>query len=292
MSDAFLDSRSLLFGIAYRMLGRVVEAEDAVQDCYLRWQSQAATQENIRSPKAWLVATITRLCIDRLRSVQRQREEYVGAWLPEPLVGDIASAEKASATLADSLGTAFLLMLQTMTPDERAVFVLREAFDCDYREIGDIVGKSEANCRQIGRRAKEHLAQRPVLPPIETAQAETLVQQFLGAARDGDLSGLLSVLATDATITTDGGGRVRAAPQPISGAERIARFLLGIRPNIPVDADYRFAPVNGGCGVVVWSAGRPISVLTFDFSAGRIHAIYSVSNPDKLQHLVPGISPA
>lgn len=286
MSDAFLDCRPLLFGIAYRMLGRVVEAEDAVQDCYLRWQGHATAQAEIKSPKAWLVTTITRLCIDRLRSAQRQREEYFGAWLPEPLVGEIVSAENAAGGLADSLGTAFLLLLQTMTPDERAVFVLREAFDCDYREIAEITGKSEANCRQIGGRAKKHLVERPASPPVDTGQADALVQQFLGAARNGDLAGLLAVLATDATITTDGGGRVRAAPQPISGAGAIARFLLAIRGNIPADADYRMAEVNGGRGVVVWSAGRPISVLTFSFSDGRIHDIYSVSNPDKLQHLV------
>ena len=208
MPDIFLEHRSLLFGIAYRMLGSVVEAEDAVQDVYLRWQKAAADTDAIRSAKAWLIATTTRLCIDRLRSARRQREDYFGVWLPEPLVQS-ASSETTNAALADSLSTAFLLLLETLTPDERAIFLLHEAFEYSHAEIAEIVGKSETNCRQIIRRAKEHLAQGRERRPADPVQAETLVQRFLAAARDGDLAGLLAVLSTDATLRTDGGGRDR-----------------------------------------------------------------------------------
>lgn len=281
MADVFLEHRPVLFGIAYRMLGSVAEAEDAVQDVYLRWQKESAAA--IRSAKAWLIAATTRLCIDRLRSARRQREEYFGVWLPEPLVQTTPQPEP-NAALADSLHTAFLLLLETLTPDERAIFLLHEAFDYSHAEIAEIVGKTEANCRQIIRRAKEHLAHGRGRRSADPAQAETLVQRFIAAAREGDLSGLLSVLAPAATLSTDGGGKVRAAPAPIAGAERIARFLLGIRANIPADAEYRLARVNGDLGVVVWSGGQPLAAITFAF-AERIQAIYSVSNPDKLRHL-------
>jgi RNA polymerase sigma-70 factor, ECF subfamily len=284
MADAFLEHRPVLFGIAYRMLGSVVEAEDAVQDVYLRWQKD--TGGAIRSTKAWLIATTTRLCIDRLRSARRQREEYFGVWLPEPLVQGAQSPEP-DAALADSLSTAFLLMLETLTPDERAIFLLHEAFDYTHAEIADIIEKTEANCRQIIRRAKEHLAQGRGRQRVDPALAEMLVQRFIAAARNGDISGLLSVLAADATLRTDGGGRVRASPSPIESADRIVRFLVGIRANIPANAEYRLAQVNGDIGVIVCSSGQPISVLTFAFTGERIHDVYSVSNPDKLRHLVP-----
>jgi RNA polymerase sigma-70 factor (ECF subfamily) len=282
MVDAFLEHRPLLFGIAYRMLGSVTEAEDAVQDVYLRWQKE--TGSAIRSAKAWLIATTTRLCIDRLRSVRRQREEYFGVWLPEPLV-QTESSQEPTAALADSLSTAFLLMLETLTPDERAIFLLHEAFDYSHAEIAAIVGKTEANCRQIIRRAKEHLAHGHGRQHVDPLQAETLVQRFIAAARNGDIAGLLSVLAKESTLRTDGGGRVRAAPSPIEGADRIVRFLVGIRVNLPADAEYCLARVNGDVGMIVSSGGQPIAVLSFAFTGGRIRDVYSVSNPDKLQHL-------
>lgn len=286
MSDVFLQHRPLLFGIAYRMLGSVVEAEDTVQDVYLRWQKAAGDVDAIRSVKAWLIATTTRLCIDRLRSAQRRREEYFGVWLPEPLVQS-ASSESTHAPLADSLSTAFLLLLETLTPDERAIFLLHEAFDYSHVEIAGIVGKTEANCRQIIRRAKEHLAQKRERQPVDPKRAEELVQGFLAASRNGEVEDFLAVLSTDATLHTDGGGRVRAAPTPIQGADRIGRFLLGIRAKVPADAEYLFSRVNASLGVVVVSGGKTLAVLTFSFAGGRIQAIYSVSNPDKLQHVAP-----
>jgi RNA polymerase sigma-70 factor, ECF subfamily len=285
MIDAFLEHRPLLFSIAYRMLGSVAEAEDAVQDTFLRWQSVTEKKEEIRWSKAWLVATVTRLSIDRLRSAQRRREQYVGVWLPEPLMATTIDCPKQNGALADSLSTAFMVMLETLTPEERAVFILREAFDYSYNEISQIVGKSEANCRQIGRRAKEHLSQPGRRRPIDPVQAETLVQQFLSACRDGDVESLMTVLAEDSTLMSDGGGRVRAALRPIQGVERIARFLFGIQKNVPGDAEFRLENFNGGKGILVVSAGIPISVLTFSVTGGQIAGIYIISNPDKLRHL-------
>ena len=285
MIDAFLEHRPLLFSIAYRMLGSVAEAEDVVQDAFLRWQSVAEKKEEIRSSKAWLVATVTRLSIDRLRSAQRQREQYVGVWLPEPLMANTPDSQNQTGALADSISTAFMVMLETLTPDERAVFVLRQAFDYDYNEISAIVGKSETNCRQIARRAKEHLSQPGRRRPVDPAQAETLVQQFLSACRDGDVASLMAVLAEDSTLMSDGGGRVRAALRPIYGAERIARFLFGIQKNIPPEAEFRLENFNGGKGILVVSAGIPISVLTFSVTGGQIAGVYIISNPQKLRHL-------
>ena len=282
MVNAFLEHRSLLVGIAYRMLGSVAEAEDAVQDVYLRWQKKGEDGGEIRSDKAWMITVTTRLCIDRLRSAQHRREEYFGVWLPEPFV---QPAETSSARLADSLSTAFLLMLETLSPEERAIFLLHEAFDYTHAEIAGIVQKNEANCRQIIRRAKEHLAQGRERTRADPEHAEALVQRFLAATRSGDMEDLLSVLTSDATLVTDGGGKVRASPTPIAGVERIRNFLLAVRPKIPGDALYRVAHVNGGIGVVVFSAGRPFAALTFAFADGRIHDVYSVSNPDKLRHL-------
>jgi RNA polymerase sigma-70 factor (ECF subfamily) len=290
MIDPFLEHRPLLFSIAYRMLGSVTEAEDAVQDTFIRWESVAEKRDEIRSSKAWLVATVTRLSIDRLRFSQRQREQYVGVWLPEPLMATTTDSPNADGALADSVSTAFMVMLETLTPEERAVFILREAFDYNYNEISTIVGKSEANCRQIARRAKEHLSQAGRRRPIDPAQAETLVQQFLSACRDGDVASLMAVLAEDSTLMSDGGGRVRAALRPIYGAERIARFLFGIQKNIPPDAEFRLENFNGGKGIMVVSAGIPISVLTFSVGGGQIAGIYIISNPQKLRHLTKVIS--
>ncbi|MBV8216484.1 MAG: RNA polymerase sigma-70 factor [Verrucomicrobia bacterium] len=285
MIDAFLEHRPLLFGIAYRMLGSVAEAEDAVQDTFLRWESVVEKKDEIRSTKAWLVATISRLSIDRLRSAKRQREQYFGVWLPEPLMATVVDPHNADSALADSISTAFILMLEALTPDERAVFILREAFDYNYGEISAILDKSVANCRRIACRAKEHLSQPDRRRPVDPAQAETLVRRFLSACRNGDVASLIAVLAEDSTLMTDGGGRVRAAPGPIRGSERIARFLFGIQANVPADAEFRLEQVNAAKGILVLSADTPIAVLTFSVTDGQIATIYVVTNPDKLRHL-------
>ncbi|HVU23461.1 MAG TPA: RNA polymerase sigma-70 factor [Opitutus sp.] len=285
MKDPFTENRGLLFGIAYRMLGSVAEAEDMVQETFVRWQRQDAG--TIETPKAWLVAALTRLCIDELRSARRRREDYVGVWLPEPLVDATVPAPDASAALADSLGIAFLMMLEELSPSERAVFLLREAFDHDYGDIARIVGKTEAACRKMFSRAKAQLARRGPPPERSTGGVEPIVQRFLGACAGGDLRELLAVLTDNVVLYTDGGGRVKAARRPIETADHVARFFIGIRERAFVGATTHLIRVNGGVGVLIHRPDGLVNVTTFAFERDRIRAIYSVSNPDKLRH-VPG----
>lgn len=282
MIDVFMEHRALLFGIAYRMLGSVAEAEDLVQETYLRWQRQKAGI--VETPKAWLVATLTRLGIDQLRSARRRREDYVGVWLPEPLVDSAAPAPDQVAALGDSLGLAFLVLLETLGPVERAVFLLREAFDYDYAEIALIVGKSEAACRQMVSRAKSHLAQRTPAEAAPSPRAEQIVQRFMSACATGDVRELLAVLTDDAVLYADGGGRVRSVLRPIHRADRISRFFVGIRRWGP-PMTMALARVNGEVGAVLRRADGHLSVSAFAFDGDRIRAIYTVTNPEKLRHV-------
>ncbi|HEU5079482.1 MAG TPA: RNA polymerase sigma-70 factor [Opitutaceae bacterium] len=284
MIDNFTEHRSLLFGLAYRMLGRVAEAEDMVQETWLRWQKQDS--QSIDSPRAWLTTTLTRLCIDHLRSAAHQREHYYGVWLPEPFVESLAAAPSESAELADSLSMAFMLMLEKLSPVERAVFLLRQVFDLDYAEIAAIVGKSEANCRQIVSRAKSQLlrGERPAeTPPTEVAQR--LAEKFLTAARSGDLSDLMALLKDDATMYTDGGGVVSSAGRPIATADRIARFFIGIRRKSPGRKEHFPALVNGRVGALEYVNGVLDRAISFDFENEKIARLYIVRNPEKLRHL-------
>lgn len=283
--DPFTQHRPLLFSIAYRMLGSVMDAEDMVQETFLRWQ-QAAENE-VQSPKAYLTAIITRLCIDHLRSARVQRESYLGPWLPEPLLTDDTTGTAELATLSDSLSMAFLVLLEKLSPLERAVFLLREVFDYDYAEIAAIVGKTEANCRQLVRRARQHLSNgRPRFQTSPTEQ-QTLTIQFAQACATGDLDGLLQVLAEDITLWSDGGGKVSAARRPILGSDRVARFLLGLVKKAPPDLATRFARVNGRPGFVTYVGGNPLMVLSLETGNGRIQAIHIVVNPDKLKTIPP-----
>lgn len=284
MADALTEHRSLLFGIAYRMLGRVAEAEDIVQETWLRWQKQDPAA--VRTPKAWLVATATRLCIDQLRSARHQREEYYGVWLPEPLVEGTATAPDAAAELAESLTLAFLRMMETFSPVERAVFLLHEAFEYDYAEISRIVDKSEANCRQMVTRARKKLAEsRPVVDPVSRAQAEEVARKFFTASTTGDLQGLLATLTDNVVLYSDGGGKVLAAGQPIETADHVSRFFIGIAAKMPAGGSVELTRVNGRVGALVRIGGKLESVFAFELVGRRIGAIYVVRNPDKLQHL-------
>lgn len=282
--STFQEHRPLLFGIAYRMLGSVAEAEDMVQETFLRWQRQ--TTEGVQSPKAWLSAAVTRLCIDHLRSARKRREEYVGVWLPEPLVEDHSNANDRTAALADSLSTAFLVLLETLSPAERAVFLLREVFEYDYSEIGRIIDKNEANCRQMVRRAREHVAVGKARFEASPVHNEKLVQQFQQACRMGDTDGLLAMLTDDIVLYSDGGGKVAAAPKPIAGAERVARFLIGVSKIPRSGLEARFATVNSSPGLLVFRNGQLSQTTSLEVVNGRIRAIYVVRNPDKLKHLV------
>lgn len=285
MIEVFNTHRSLLFGIAYRMLAQVSEAEDVVQETWLRWQKQDAAA--IQSAKAWLVAATTRLCIDRLRSARHQREQYYGIWLPEPLVPAVEANSGTAAELADSLGMAFMLLLETLSPDERAVFLLREVFDYDYADIAAIVGKSEPACRQIVRRAKQSLQDNPPPSTPPTEHARQLVETFLAATASGDVQQMLSLLSEDSKVLSDGGGRVKAAGRPILGADHVSRFLLGIWPRFVTRMEARTVSVNGQPGLLMMLNGIVQYAFSFDVVADRIRAIYIICNPDKLRHLAP-----
>jgi RNA polymerase sigma-70 factor (ECF subfamily) len=266
--------------MAYRMLGSVMDAEDVVQEAYLRWQ-RAAREEEIRSPKSYLAAVVTRLCIDQLRSARARREEYVGPWLPEPLPTD-------RALLDDSLSMAFLVLLESLNPTERAVFLLREVFDYEYREISQLVGKSEENCRQIARRARQSVAARRPRFESSPEQEERLMRRFLEACFGGDMDGLLALLSEDVTLWSDGGGKTRAALNPIYGADNVARFIWGILRKAPSGFVVRPAFFNGRPGIIgYFGDGRPHSVVTFDFAEGSIRAIRLVVNPEKLRAVPP-----
>jgi RNA polymerase sigma-70 factor (ECF subfamily) len=280
---AFERERGRLFGIAYRMLGSVSEAEDVLQDAWLRWHGvEHGTVEN---PSAYLVSLVTRLSIDTLGAARNRLTDYVGPWLPEPLVGRTAMPYDDPATLqerADDLSIAFLLLLERLTPVERAVFLLRESFDFSYREIAGIVGKTEENCRQIDRRARKRLEEgrRPV--PADPQEHDRLLQGFLRALKDGDLEGMVSLLAHDATLYSDGGGKARAALKPVSTGVNIARFLLGIWRQAPPDWEARLVDVNGQPGFLNLIGGHLLNVVSFRAEEGLIREIYIVLNPDKL----------
>jgi RNA polymerase sigma-70 factor (ECF subfamily) len=287
--EDFERHRSLLFSIAYRMLGSVADAEDVVQEAYLRWQQ--APEAEVRSPRSYLSAVVTRLSIDWLRSARARREEYVGPWLPEPLVSERAEEVAVLDELSESLSIAFLVVLESLNPVERAVFLLREVFDYDYEEISRILGKSEDNCRQIAHRARQSVAARRPRFERSPEQEERLSRQFLEACMSGDMEGLISLLSEDVTLWSDGGGKVAAAPYPIYGPERVARFLLGVLRTVPPAFSARPAQVNGPPGVVGYVDGSPTGVVALDVVDGRLHGVRIVVNPDKLRG-IPPISPS
>jgi RNA polymerase sigma-70 factor (ECF subfamily) len=224
--DAFERHRSLLFGIAYRMLGEVAEAEDMVQETFLRWQRAQDQDKDVKSAKAYLTTIVTRLCIDQLGSARHQREQYVGVWLPEPLVLRDENDPAKAAQLAESVTNAFLLVLETLSPMERAVFLLHEVFGYEYDEVSRAVGKSEINCRKMASRARERLATRRPRGNVDPYRARQLVEQFQLTLEEGDTEGLLKLLSEDAAIYADGGGKAPAAVKPILGADTVAKFFI------------------------------------------------------------------
>lgn len=283
-SGAFDPHRPLLFSIAYRMLGTVMDAEDIVQEAFVRWRR--APEGEVRSPKAYLSAVVTHLCIDQLRSARARREEYVGPWLPEPLLTDQNVEVAGAAALNESLSMAFLVLLESLTPMERAVFLLREVFDYDYPEISRVVRKTEANCRQIAHRARNSIAARRPRFERSLEQEERLTERFLEACLDGDMEGLLALLSKDIALWSDGGGKVTAARNPIHGADKVARFLFGILAKAPPGFVVRRASINGRPGFVSYfEDGCPQSVATFDVAEGSIQAIHLVVNPEKLENI-------
>ncbi len=276
----FEESRPRLTRLAYQMTGSMTEAEDVVQEAYLRWET--ASRAEIRAPAAWLTTVVSRLCLDHHKSARVRREEYVGPWLPEPVLTEPGATPFDEVELAESVSMALLRLLQQLTPAERAAFVLHEAFDYPYEEIGEILGRTPAGCRQLARRARQRLAQdRPRFRP-DREEHRRLLERFVAASATGEVDPLLELLAADVTLWSDGGGRVLAARNPIVGADKVARFLVGVRDMQPPGQTYEMREVNGEVGFVGYVAGRPRFTTTFDVREGRIHGIYIVLNPDKL----------
>jgi RNA polymerase sigma-70 factor (TIGR02957 family) len=291
---SYMEFRPLMFSIAYRMTSSVSDAEDIVQEAFLRLTRALRDGTSITSPKAYLATVTTRLAISHLRSARVRREAYVGAWLPEPLVaselGPATAPDPAErAEMSDSLSMAFLVLLESLSPTERAVFLLHEVFGYDYHEVAEITGKSEPNCRQIFARARHHIDEGKPRFDSSREQRDEVARRFFEAAGGGDLNALLELLAPDVVTIGDGGGKGQALRQPLHGSERVARFLVGLFRRAQNEGAYGVpALVNGQPGAVAYDAeGRVVSVFALDIADGLVQAIRSVVNPDKLQHLGP-----
>lgn len=279
---AFEEHRPMLGRLAYRMLGSLPDADDVVQDAYLRWSQE--DRDDVKSPRAYLTAIVTRLCIDRRQSIEERKKTYIGPWLPDPVVETDPSGR---IDAADSISMALLLVLESLSPVERAAYLLRRIFDYDYGEIGAILGKTEANCRQIVSRAEEHVRRRRPRFEARPEEAERITSAFLSACSSGDMRGLLDVLAADAVLYSDGGGKALAALAPIRGSDRIARFFLGILKKAPAGLEVRTVRINGQPGLMATIGGQVAQVMTFDVADGRIAACFVVRNPDKLARVEP-----
>jgi len=279
----YAELRPLLFSIAYRMTGSVGDAEDIVQDAFVRFQR--AERDQVESPRAFLATVVTRLAIDHLRSARVRREAYVGEWLPEPLV----SEDDDAAETAESLSLAFLVVLETLSPVERAVFLLRDVFGYEYGEIARIVGKTETNCRQIATRARRHVEARRPRFEASREQQEELADRFFAACVDGNTDSLVELLADDVVVHGDGGGKAPQLAEPVHGADRAARVLVGwFRTAAELGAELQRVTVNGRPGAVIRSpAGEIGSVMALDVAGGQVQAVRSIVNPDKLRHLGP-----
>ncbi len=293
---SFEPYRQRLRGLAYRMLGSMADAEDAVQETYLRWHG--TDRNSVADPRAFLMTTTTRICLDMLASARRRREEYVGEWLPEPVLDTAALAPDSRTELAEDLSIALLLTLDRLSPLERAAFLLHDVFDFSFSEVASGLERSEAACRQLAVRARAHVqAERPrgaTVPPERSGEVEAkharLLSAFAAATQSGDLNALTQLLASDARVVTDGGGKVRAALSVIEGADRVAQFLVDVtrtREDAWWRDDFRlrFATVNGLPGVIVEAPEGAVQTAAFEIEGDVIRAIYVVRNPDKLRHL-------
>ena len=288
-SNPFLEHRPLLFSIAYRMHGSVADAEDAVQETYLRWRRATENGDEIRSPKAWLTTTLSRVCLDQLGSARAKREQYVGPWLPEPLAGASPDVAETVADF-DSLSLAFLVLLESLSPKERAVFLLHDVFGYDFASVGEIVGESGTYCRQLAKRARARMAERRPRFEADQAQRERLTSNFLRAVSDGDMPALIKTLTDDVTVFSDGGGKVNAARKPVVGREKVALFLTNLARLAPAGTSFRVEAINGQPGIVTLVDGVVRNVVTFDFVDSGIRTIYIVVNPDKLRPVASALT--
>jgi RNA polymerase sigma-70 factor (ECF subfamily) len=290
-SASFEPHRRRLLGLAYRMLGSMAEAEDAVQEAYLRWHD--ADRERVEDARAFLMTTTTRICLDVLKSARVRREEYVGPWLPDPVTDTASLAPDAQTELAEDLSVALLLAMERLSPLERAAFLLHDVFDYSFSQVADTLGRNEAACRQLASRARTHVrdarpagaGQGRAPASIDPKHAE-LVSAFITASRSGDVAALTRLLASDARVVTDGGGKVVAALNVIEGADRVAAFLAGVvRKGWTDDMTIRFDTINGLPGLLLITANGLVQTNAFEIEDGVVKAIYIVRNPDKLRHL-------
>jgi RNA polymerase sigma-70 factor (ECF subfamily) len=296
--ESFEPYRQRLMGLAYRMLGSMADAEDAVQETYLRWHE--TDRDTVSNPRAFLITTTTRICLDMMKSARARREEYVGPWLPEPVLDTAALAPDSKAELAEDLSFALLLTLDRLSPPERAAFLLHDVFDFTFKEISAALERSEAACRQLASRARAEVrASRPRGATVAAGSGEIdpkhaqLLSALMAATQAGDVKAITQLLASDVRIVTDGGGQVRAALTVIEGADRAAQIIVGATRKHPdtwwrPDFTMRFATVNGLPGVIVEAPEGPVQTAAVEIEGGMIRAVYVVRNPDKLRHLAPG----
>jgi RNA polymerase sigma-70 factor (TIGR02957 family) len=285
ISALYGELRPRAFAIAYQMLGSVSEAEDVVQEAFLRMHQTLQRDEQIKSPRAYIATLVTRIAIDQLRSARVRREHYVGQWLPEPLATESTPVEHAET--ADSLSLAFLVLLESLTPQQRAAFLLREVFEYPYPEVAEIIGTSEDSARHLVARARNHVQERRPRYHTTRRQRDELAQRFFAAAEQGDLQSLEALLAQDVALHSDGGGKVPAAPRPITGRERVAKVLLtGMFALERFGLRIQTTEVNGQPGAMAYDAeDRLAAVVALDIADGQIQAIHSIANPDKLSHI-------
>ncbi len=282
-TDGFGGHRALLFSMAYRMLGSASDAEDIVHDAYLRHQNTDTTE--IRHPKAYWGKIVTRLCLNQLRSARRQREQYIGPWLPEP----VASAQESpahKAELNDTVSLALLTLLQQLSPAERAVFLLRDVFDYGYDEIAAVVDKAEPSCRQLYSRARKHIDEHSPRFNVTPEKHRLVLERFAHAASTGDLQGMLSLLSEDVTLVADSGGKARGATlEPLFGRERVGRFVVGVASISSDRTVTEISEINGEPALVVWNANVPIVVLAVETDGTTVIGIKAMGNPDKLRRI-------
>lgn len=285
-TEVFEQHRPFLTGVAYRMLGRVADAEDVVQEAWLRWSG--ADRSDVREPRGFLVRVTTRLALDRLRQVKARKEAYVGPWLPEPYVTDLAAtvpdaAERA--VVADSVSLALMVVLESLSPLERAVFVLREAFGYPYAEIAAVLERGEAAVRQLAGRARRHVEERRPRYEVDPAVRRELTERFLAAAFDGDVNALMDMLAPDARMVPDSGGKAQAPLRTLETADKVSRFLAAVAVQPVPDREVRVLEINGGPAVLVLSGGRPDTLVQLDVADGLVRTVHVLRNPDKLRFL-------
>lgn len=279
----FDELRRRLFGIAYRMIGTTADAEDIVQEAYLRWHQ--ADPAEIRSAEAWLVSVVTRLSIDKLRKASVEREKYVGPWLPEPLIADTSPTPEEELETASDLSMAFMVLLERLTPVERAALLLHDVFDCAYPMIANVLRKSEAACRQVVHRARQRVREHQARFKASEDARRLLIKQFMAAADAGDDTTLLSLFAKDATLTSDGGGVVPAARKVVHGRSRIARLYLLLAKRLGTRLRHEILIINGEPGLVMYLDAAPLATVSFETDGSSITALYTVLNPQKLHRL-------